>query len=540
MSFACSEDPQSRIDSLPNLTPQEAQEDLAEIAHKFRNFYGPLQFKERRFGFDFDEWVNATNLKLQDQKTDAEIMGIFREFLAKLDDAHVGLKIPATSSEIANYKIPMEILPLEDKFYVEQILDEDVRSLGIKEGDEILAMDDKSMPELLEIVKRYKWLGNDVSERHLSSSLTTRSYELTDLVPKNADVKLTLKNAEGKIYTTNLAWRISKLPDTSIPRPTQFRQLSVESELAFIEKMGTPQPFFINDASAEALSIRRIAVTDPAIATKYGIDLNSKPEIYAGIYNYNDKNVLLVRQPTYGTEDFQTHLKYYRGLLAQYQPLVDVLVVDQTNNPGGDLMYVLDFFSLFIQEPKANFVQFLRADRKWYNEFRNVALETDPELQTEVSKQMMNTAVAVEDALKEDLFLTRQPASFTGSDLVYPDKEFTWTKPVMVLINELDGSGGDAFPMLMQRNGVSKLFGERTMGAGGSVEVFGPVTHSNIEVKITRGLFTSYKEDGVYAEEDLIENNGVLPDFHHSLSLEDFHSKYVTYIKRFSEEATSL
>lgn len=107
---------------------------------------------------------------------------------------------------------------------------------------------------------------------------------------------------------------------------------------------------------------------------------------------------------------------------------------------------------------------------------------------------------------------------------------------MIVLIDELAGSCGDAFPMLIHDNDVAPLFGRRTMGLGGNVEPFGPLTHSDAVLYLTRGLFTTHRDDETYAPEAFVENNGVLPDIEHVISVDDFRAGFVDYVTHFSDE----
>ncbi|HTV19963.1 MAG TPA: S41 family peptidase, partial [Polyangiaceae bacterium] len=115
-----------------------------------------------------------------------------------------------------------------------------------------------------------------------------------------------------------------------------------------------------------------------------------------------------------------------------------------------------------------------------------------------------------------------------------PDDQYVWTKPRLVLIDELAGSCGDAFPMLIKANHTAPLFGRRTMGLGGNVEAFGPLTNSLATLSLTRGTFTSHQDDETYVPGDFVENNGVQPDIEHVITAADFRTGFVDYMAHFS------
>ena len=108
---------------------------------------------------------------------------------------------------------------------------------------------------------------------------------------------------------------------------------------------------------------------------------------------------------------------------------------------------------------------------------------------------------------------------------------------MLVLIDELAGSCGDMFPMLVKANKRAKLFGQNTMGLGGNVEEVGQLNNSRITIAMTRGLFFPFRADAKYVPADLVENNGVAPDYEYAHTLKDFHGGYVDYVKAFSDKA---
>ena len=152
-----------------------------------------------------------------------------------------------------------------------------------------------------------------------------------------------------------------------------------------------------------------------------------------------------------------------------------------------------------------NFVQAQNADRFWIGEYKRVARMIDPTLQDENALRFMRYGQKIEDAYDNGEGLST-PLPFEALPTLTPDSAYVWKKPILVLANELAGSGGDAFPMLMQRTGTAKIFGQRTMGLGGSVQPVVTTSNSGAQVSLTRGLFTSYRKDGDYGIDQWVEN----------------------------------
>ena len=113
--------------------------------------------------------------------------------------------------------------------------------------------------------------------------------------------------------------------------------------------------------------------------------------------------------------------------------------------------------------------------------------------------------------------------SISGEDWIYPNR-IHYTKPIVMLIDELAGSGGDAFPSLMGGYKRATLLGTRTWGLGGHVEELPPLYNSAINVRMTKSLF--YRPDGTP-----VENNGAVPDVNYSITRDDYLYDYKNYQK---------
>jgi C-terminal processing protease CtpA/Prc len=122
--------------------------------------------------------------------------------------------------------------------------------------------------------------------------------------------------------------------------------------------------------------------------------------------------------------------------------------------------------------------------------------------------------------------------SIDGQDLIQPNAVH-YTKPIVMLIDEMSGSGGDAFPSLMKGYGRAKLVGTRTMGLGGHVVAQPALFYSQITPEMTKSLF--YRPDGV-----AVENNGAVPDYPYTITRNDFMYKYVDYRNFYTDKIMQL
>jgi hypothetical protein len=118
--------------------------------------------------------------------------------------------------------------------------------------------------------------------------------------------------------------------------------------------------------------------------------------------------------------------------------------------------------------------------------------------------------------------MTREPMNKLGGTIP-PSQKARFTRPILVLINELSISCGDFFPAILQDNKRAVLFGVRTSGAGGYVQE--QEFHNSLgisKIRITSSI-------AVRANGRPIENLGVSPDIRYKITADDIRNGYGGY-----------
>ncbi len=556
MAGACSEPRDVELESwelgvlsaeLRDMSQFEAQQDLEQIFGHVRTLYGPYEYKEERFGYSIAELEEQAREMLAEFPGDSGFFETARWFLTRFQDGHVSLSQPRTSEPVVGYQIGIAVQPVEGKALVGGLLDPSLAQLGISYGDEVLAVDGVTPYELLEKATKLGSLGNDLSNEHLILRAFLRPGFASSLTPEGPVAEVDFRRADGSEYSRELVWRevtevdaglVSSDGEESNIAPADGFYVHAVDELGRATKgsiftIGAPVPFFLTPSTAAAFDVAEVTV-NATMLSRYGLEPSTTFDIYSALYSFGGKTILLIRQSGYGNQDFPQRLQYYKALMDQYDGFVDGLVVDQTHNPGGALGYCTGFARLFAQEPGSGFVQAMNTDRRWINAIRDYARALDPSLSSELSRSYELRASLIEEAYDAGEGVS-PPIAFDPGHELLPDEEYVWTKPALVLIDELAGSCGDMFPMLVKNNGLAPLFGRRTMGLGGNVEEFGPLANSDAMLRLTRGLATTYREDGKYSSEDFVENRGVEPDVEHVITVDDFRGGFVGYMTHFSE-----
>ncbi len=530
------------------VTTDEALQDFAGLVNYFRTYYGPMEYKEDRFQFKFENLVAEAEIKLRAAKTEPEIMGQFVQFVAQFRDGHVGISFPANSSHVGKYSVPVFITPVADRVLIASVDTKRLPNSQLKVGDEIVAIDGAPPMNFLPTIMKYRSMGAPETDKHFVFKALSRDFFMTELKPTKNTVLLKVQRPDDSTYIEEVVWDV--IPDSENPR-----QFVIDTRLgpqfivpamdeinnatgASLNVMGSPVPFFATPEVREKYTFR-VVTADSEHRAKYALKDEEKPNIFAALYRYEGKNILLVRSYTFSHQDLsnETYMKGYKAILDQWEEFADVLVLDQTHNGGGS--YCEDFFRLFITKQAGGFVQHLNVDRDWIigltsqwpAEIRMLGKGED------IAAALQAMGSVVEAAYDRGDKLTEPLPIMGGQKRVTSYADYTWKKPMLVLIDELAGSCSDAFPMLIKNNNVAKLFGQRTMGLGGNVVAMEPLPHSQAQLRLTRGLFTSFREDGQYSPSVLVENNGVQPDYPYEHNVEDFRAGFVGYVGAFSKKA---
>jgi hypothetical protein len=529
-----------------SITKAEALEDFEQIAASFRGLYGALERKEQRYQFDFERKVEEFRARVAAGTNEAEWRGLFQEFISLFKDPHVSLSAGLPSDALHSFRLPFSAMPVGDTFVVYTVDAALGASAPIQRGDEVLAIDGRPAADLATSFLKYVSIANPLAAMHTAAArLTNRPAYLSAGLSPDAPVMVRVRGGDGIVRDVALAWKevphllppLASVPLAGESGPGSLAGVSlvaaevVEAEMG---KSGARVPFFMTEAGRASLASAEDVKPSDAALTKFGVTTEAAAGVsyFAVTYALGAKKVLLVRIPSYTPRDEKAALDWLRALLDEQRDQVDALVVDETHNPGGSISFAEGVVSILAKDRYRGYVQRMHGDRKWIQSFASTANQVRP--QDPAAAQIYEDRARMVDTAYSSGTPLTDPVPFFGvSPWREPDAAH-WTKPVVMLADELSVSCADFVPLVAHDNGMVTLFGQTTMGGGGNVERVATLTNTQTALSVSRGVGTVFDPTGAYPESLVIEDNGVSPDVAYRHTLADFRAGYVGYIGAFN------
>jgi C-terminal processing protease CtpA/Prc len=236
----------------------------------------------------------------------------------------------------------------------------------------------------------------------------------------------------------------------------------------------------------------------------------------------------------------------------------DALVFDITNNPGGDAFFTYAILSTLSDRPlttprqRETLIQEDLISYAYINNLLTTVLKKpviEDKKEEEEEEEIPNVAgLVINETVIEQLqeYLKTilktwetgkrfsEPQPILGIKEIQPHPKGNYTKPLMVLVNELDFSCADIFPAILQDNKRAVIFGKRTAGAGGYVRKYQHTSRFGVAgYSITGSLLI--RQNG-----QIIESIGVTPDIPYEFTLRDMQEDFADYAARVNKEVNKM
>lgn len=521
------------------LTLAEKRADFDQLINQIKSEYGPRDFKKEHLGIHIDELARKYWEEMKATTTNGEFYTLVVKFVAEFRDGHFRAFIP--SSFVAY--LPFSVNLVENRVLIAGV-NRDVlpeSEFPFSRGDEVVSMDGRPVDEIISELMAYVSKGNEKARRGIAAYFLRFRPGTKMPVPSGA-VALEFRSLDGNRHETiELEWLHDGEPfdehlERSLVDPLASVKKSIDDERTVFDPLDLSseddaREYGLN-AEESFLCNGKTRIVIPEDATM----LIEEP--FTVYYHPTPKgNIGYLRIPHYspddgngdGKPDFEEWFEYYRWALTHLEQETVGLIIDQDHNCGGRVDFFENLVSLFMEEPFDPLTFQFRASKQKLLQWQQAVGEFDRPFYLE-RDAVLEVYALVEQTFFEGKYLTPK-TTFRGGQKIAP--QAVYTKPIIILIDSFAGSGGDAFPAMMQGNGRAKLLGTSTGGLGGHVSKMTPLLYSQIRYDMTQSLF--FHPDGTP-----IENNGAKPDTPYEMTIDDFLNEYRPYQQFYLEKLLEM
>jgi C-terminal processing protease CtpA/Prc len=253
------------------------------------------------------------------------------------------------------------------------------------------------------------------------------------------------------------------------------------------------------------------------------------PPYYAYICRLIDgRQIGYVRVPEYKYNISDANA--FEALMIRFENSTEAMVFDQIDNPGGSIFQMYALLSKMTDKD----LDLQKHQISIYDELvetatAKVALadagNSDPSNEDEKPDVIaFYRFVLSEYKAGRGITKPTEPIYLYGIDKIHSAIHH-YSKKIIVLINELDFSAAEFCAAILQDNKRAKLFGVRTAGAGGCVRPMTDLDKYNFGIKCINITWTlAWRPNG-----KPIEELGVQPDIHYSITVSDLQSGFSGY-----------
>lgn len=529
------------------MTPGEKASDFTQLAATYAMNYGPLQWKRDALNFDLlniGDWL----AQAMQTKDDLDFYELCVSYVASLNDAHDVFILPADFFATLGFSVDL----YDGKAIIEQINRRQLRAFDFpfQIGDELVSVDGVAAQDLIQSFTKYAIAANPLSTRRFAAELLTiRDQQImphAHVIPDASVVVVNLQN--GGMQSFSVPWVKSGTPITIVgPVIPPSSSLAAKDTLSPATPPDYMQPLrrLRNARLPDRRAVLGFGLTPPvfALPTNFVIRMGAKrfDFFYSGTYQAQGLRIGYLRIPTFdqflSSDDFQNEITYM-------QQNTDGLILDIMRNPGGDVCTAEDLLQRVIPNPFRTMGFEIRATRFWVEGFRQAVQDAKDSGASDSVIQQLQTLLQEVTAA----FLTPSgrtpPLPLCHSDLTVPpatdanNQVIAYTKPIMLLVDEMSASGAELFAAVFQDNQRGTLFGMRTMGAGGNVDQFPVTTYSEGTATVTESLMSRKNPVTTpdYPTAPYVENIGVRPDIVQDyMTIDNLTNRGATFVQAFTD-----
>jgi len=529
------------------LTTNQRDTDLVQLASMFAKNYAPYEWKRDVIGFDLyrlTPWLQRVH-----HADDLDFQEALIEYVASLNDAHSAISFRSNFSASLPFTVDIYDGTVRIDSVNRALLPAAQTPFDV--GDELVALDGQPVQNLIASFGKYIILANPrATARGAASVITSRVQQFVPHAPELADTavaSIRLASA-GAVNSYVIPWRKSGIGiESQGPLPSPRRgngrifspptaasaadatvggsgpALAAIADLPVADNtlpsyLEPIRPLLNVSVPKPQYAILGFGARAPVYSLPAGfvvrLGTQSSHFFFSGTYVSNGVRIGFIRIPTMAPPNAALALQQLDQEIAFFNASTDVLVVDIMRNPGGSVSVVEAFARRLFAQPFRTVGFEIRATAAWLTAIveaiDNAQSQGAPPEVVQGLRAILNEILA---AFNENRGRTA-PVPLVNHSLTLPPAPNAYTRPVLLLVDELTASGGDMLAAIIQDNHRGPLFGMRTMGAGGSVSSFNCTAFTESVCFITlslmnRGTVVSNTE---FPPSPYIENVGVRPD----------------------------
>jgi hypothetical protein len=539
--------------------------DLDVIKNTFEVKYAPVDWKKKYAQWDLEEKISETKtlISADDKITVKGYQQLLKNFFNSTKDYHVSIMFHSTAMAF----LPFRVQSTQGRYFVVWV-DRHDSSNPLSIGDEILTFNGKPVAEAVDVIKAQE-LGNPNSKTDQAIAdmyLTTRVGAFGMDAPQGS-VDITVKHVDAKNDSSyKLSWyylpeevnnqNVYRAAAVKKPQPSLLavdaKSKSLIDETYFHRPMTAPfyekwhaalqkKSGSANEGEADPVGARKSFIPPLGQVIWKSSDADS---FYAYLFKTPDqKTVGYIRIPSYSGNEKQAN--EFLNLIKLFELRTDALVIDEVDNPGGEILYMYALASMLIDKPlempthretitqedvvfalhalkEFDKTASARSSERSEGEQNDKTISGYPITPELIANLTENFQFIIDEWNAGHAFTS--PHYLYGIKQIQPHVQSHYSKPILVLVNEMSISCGDFFPAMMQDNKRAKIFGARTAGAGGFVLTQMHPNRFGIEsYSFTASLVE--RKDG-----NPIENLGVTPDIQYEITPEDLQQGYKGYV----------
>lgn len=524
-------------------------ENLQAMKSIYRAEYAPASWKKTYANYDLDASFQqaVTDAKSHPNLNQTEAREILKNFIYAMKDYHTSISFISTEGAT----LPFTVKGAENRFFLAYIdrskLPESTFPFHV--GDELATFDGKPALDAVMEVQTQTTENVPATDRALAElSLTTRRAARGLKVPQGP-VMLGIKpQGSEKISNTQLIWeytaeQIKPRGEINFAKLHHKKAKHPMMDIDLAPKLEAGNPYGLGNRKAFT----------PDLGNKIW-ESNDSDTFYAYMYMNKDKQLIgYVRLPSYHVDDYTKAIADFKAVISRFQANTDAMIIDQVDNPGGSVFYLYALASTLSDQPlqtpqhrmsitqnevlnakKAiNLLQQVKTDE----DARKAMSVLNPDVDGypvsyELAQFMLSYYRMIVSEWDAGHKLMR-PYWIEGVDHINPS-DVHYTRPILLLTNHLDFSGGDFFPTILQDNKRVTIMGSRTAGAGGYV--------NNVQIPNNIGV-DAFRVTESIAERvngNPIENLGVTPDILYEMTAMDYQTNFKPYTSKIQATVDSL